>query len=120
LRSTLGMEEWIEGRDIVVFRAVSKELFRTPWLRSPLRGQPHMLEPRLPGHEWQISEVATMLLAMFILGDLARYRSNLWMDFISHPSFEVEAVRAFVDIVGSKFPFLVLNHLRREYLHFAD
>jgi hypothetical protein len=119
LRSTLGMEEWVEGRDVVVFRAVSKEQFRTPLLRSPLRGQPHILAPRLPGSEWQISEVATMLLAMFILGDLARYQARLWMHFISGASIEVEAVRAFVDIAASKFPFLVLNHLRREFLRFA-
>jgi hypothetical protein len=119
LHSTIGMEEWVQGREIMAFRAVSKDKFRTPWLRSPLRGEPHILAPRLPGYEWQISEVATMLLVMFILGDLARYQSNLWMDFISHTSTEVEAVRALADVVAAKFPFLVLNHLRGEYLHFA-
>jgi hypothetical protein len=71
LRSTIGIQEWAEGRDILACRAVSEGEFRTHWLRSPLRGQPHILAPRLPGYEWQISEVATMVLAMFILGDLA-------------------------------------------------
>jgi hypothetical protein len=121
LVSRVGMERWIEGVDLVGYRHVSQDpegSVSVPRLRSPLRGQPHLIFPQ--SREWQVSEIATMLLSMFILGDLARYQTNLWMSFIKRPSVELEAVSAFVDVALPKFPFLVLNHLRREYLHFTE
>jgi hypothetical protein len=121
LVTRLGMERWIEGVDLVGYRHVIQDpegSVSVPRLRSPLRGQPHLIFQQ--SREWQVSEIATMLLSMFILGDLARYQTNLWMSFINRPSLELEAVSTFVDVALPKFPFLVLNHLRREYLHFTE
>jgi hypothetical protein len=117
LTTTLGMEELTEGPDLVVFRLVSGgDSVSRPHLRSPLKGRPHIVG----GLKWQISEAATMLLLMFIFGDLARYQSNLWMKFVSQSSEENEIVNEFVNVAAVKFPYLVLTQLRRQLLLFAD
>lgn len=118
LTSVLGMEELTEGTDLVAFRRVGKPAGKIimPHLRSPLRGRPHLLAD---GMSQQISEAATILLLMYILGDLARYQSRKWMRFVSQASEELEIVNEFASVAAVKFPYLILTQLRGQLLHFS-
>ncbi len=65
-----------------------------------------------------VSEYAMYLGIMFVIGHLARYYPDYWIDMQRERSPEFFLIREFLDLAEDKIPRLALNHLQRRTFAF--
>jgi hypothetical protein len=70
--------------------------------------------------KFEFSEIVILFMLSFIFGDIARYNPYIWHRLMNVKIQESRIIEAFLDLVYTKFPLLILRELRNELIYFKS